>query len=152
VYSISRTAKIAAWSHYFLPSSVDAFAELGQELYIRSGDNVYKLDPSVCADQGAPFEVVLQLPYMNLKTPGLRKIVHGADIVMEGRCDFSVGFDVRDPEAFTDPVRIKGNTRPDGMIPIGCDGTEFSLRFRNFDDKPFRLDAVTLYYDVLGPV
>jgi hypothetical protein len=152
VYSISRTAKIAAWSHYYLPSTVDAFAELGQELYIRSGDNVYKLDPAVYSDQGTPFEVVLQLPYMDLKTPGMRKIIHGADLVMEGRCEFSVGYDVRDPTAFTDPVTVKGNTRPGGMIPVGCDGTEFSLKFRNNDNKPFRLDAVTLYYDVLGPV
>jgi len=152
VYSISRTSKIAAWSQYYLPESVDAFAELGQELYIRSGDNVYKLDTAASTDQGALFEVILQLPYMDLKSPGMRKVIHGVDLVMEGRCEFSVGYDVRDPTAFTDAVSVKGNTRPGGMIPVGCDGTEFSLKFRNYDNKPFRLDAVTLYYDVLGPV
>lgn len=152
VYSISRTSKIAAWSHYFLPQPADAFAELGQTLYIRCGNSVFKLDPDVHTDQGQTYEVLVQLPYMDLKRPGQLKRVYGADLVIEGRCEFSVGFDVRDPLAFTDPVRVKGNTRAGGLIPVECCGTEFSLRFRNLDNKPFRLDAVTLYYDTLGPV
>jgi hypothetical protein len=152
VYSISRTAKIAAWSQYFLSKTVDGFAELGQELYIRSGDSVYKLDEAVNTDDGTQFEVLIDLPYMNFKTPGMLKRITGADVVVNGRCEFSVGFDVRDPDAFTPPVKVKGNTRPSGMIPVECTGTEFALRFRNFDNKPFRVDAVTIYYDVLGPV
>lgn len=152
VYSISRTAKIAAWSQYFLSRSVDAFAELGQALYIRSGDSVYKLDDSVSTDDGAQFEVLIELPYMNFKSPGQLKRITGVDVVIEGRCDFSIGFDVRDPDAYTPPVKVKGNTRPSGIIPVECCGTEFSLRFRNYDSKPFRLDALTVYYDVLGPV
>jgi hypothetical protein len=149
VYSISRTAKIAAWSQYFLPTSVDAFAELGQELYIRSGDVVYKLDPTASTDDGTQFEVLIDLPYMDFKKPGAEKQITGVDVVIEGRCEFSIGFDVRDPDAFTPPVRVRGNTRPGGTIPVECVGTEFALRFRNYDNKPFRLDAVTVYYDVL---
>lgn len=152
VYSVSRTAKIAAWSQYFLTQPVDAFAELGQELYIRSGDSVYKLDPDVCSDDGTQFEVLLDLPYMNFKTPGQTKRIYGVDLVIDGRCEFSIGYDVRDKDAFTTPVKVKGNTRPSGMVPVECCGTEFSLRFRNYDDKPFKLDAVTIYYEVLGPV
>ncbi len=150
VYSISRTAKIAAWSRYFLPSSVDAFAELGQELYIRSGDDVFKLDPNAYTDDGLQFEVLLDLPYMDFKSPGQLKHIYGADVVVDGKCDVSIGFDVRDPDAYTTPVNVKGNTRPAGMIPVECAGTEFALRFRNYDSASFRLDSVTLYYDVLG--
>lgn len=149
VYSISRTAKIAAWSQYFLPASVDAFAELGQELYIRSGDVVYKLDPAASTDDGTQFEVLIDLPYMDFKKPGADKVITGVDVVIDGRCEFSIGFDVRNPDAFTPPVRVRGNTRPGGTIPVECVGTEFSLRFRNYDNKPFRLDAVTVYFDVL---
>jgi len=152
VYSVSRTAKIAAWSQYFLTHPVDAFAELGQELYIRSGNSVFKLDPAASSDDGTQFEVLLDLPYMNFKTPGQLKRIYGVDLVIDGRCEFSIGYDVRDPDAFTTPVKVRGNTRPAGMIPVECCGTEFALRFRNFDDKPFKLDAVTIYYDVLGPV
>lgn len=152
VYSISRTAKIAAWSQYFLSQTVDAFAELGQELYIRSGDSVYKLDEAANTDDGTQYEVLLELPYMNFKSPGMLKRITGIDVVVDGRCFVSVGFDVRDPDAFTPEVKVKGNTRPSGTIPVECCGTEFALRFRNYDNKPFRLDGVTVYYDVLGPV
>lgn len=150
VYSISRTAKIAAWSRYFLPNAVDAFAELGQELYIRSGDDVFKLDPESYTDDGLQFEVLLDLPYMDFKSPGQLKRIYGADIVVDGKCEFSIGYDVRNQDAYTSPVKIKGNTRPAGMVPVECGGTEFALRFRNYDSAGFRLDSVTLYYDVLG--
>lgn len=150
VYSISRTARIAAWSRYVIPGNVDSFAELGQELYIRSGDTVYKLDPSAGTDDGSEFEVLIELPYMDFKSPGQLKQIYGVDLVMEGQCEFSIGFDVRKPSWYTTPVKIKGNSRPGGMIPVEASGTEFSLRFRNYDDKPFRLDSVTVYYNVLG--
>ena len=52
----------------------------------------------------------------------------------------------------SDILRVKGNTRPSGMLPVECSGTEFALRFRNYDAGEFRLDSVTLYYDVLGAV
>jgi hypothetical protein len=152
VYSISRTAKVAAWSRYILPFPVDALAELQGVLYIRAGDNIYQLSDAVSADDGQPFEVMLELPYMDFKSPGQTKRVYGVDLVMEGQCDFSIAFDVRNPDAYTPPVTVRGNTRGGGVIPIECAGTEFSLRFRNFDNKPFRLDAVTVYYDNLGAI
>lgn len=152
VYSVSRSSKIAAWSRYTIPFTVDAFAELNGELYFRSGDVVYRFTPDAYDDDGQPFEVLLELPYMDLKAPGQLKRLMGVDMVMEGECDFSIGFDVRDPDCYTPVVRLRGNTRPSGMIPMeGC-GTEFSLRFRNMSKKPFRLDAVTLYYENLGAV
>lgn len=152
VYSLSRTAKIAAWSRYSLPFTVDAFAELQGVLYIRSGDNIYTLNEEVSTDDGQPFEVLLELPYMDFKSPGQTKRIYGVDLVMEGECEFSVAFDVRNPDAYTPPVRVRGNTRGGGVIPVECAGTEFSLRFRNFDGKPFRLDAATVYFDNLGAI
>lgn len=152
VYSVSRTAKIAAWSQYFLSVPVDAFAELGQVLYIRSGDEVYRLDEAATTDAGQQFEVLVDLPYMDFKKPGSMKQIYGADVVIEGRCDFSIGFDVNDPDAYTPFVRVKGNTRPGGMVSVECVGTEFALRFRNYDNKPFRIDSVTIYYNDLGDV
>ncbi len=152
VYSISRTAKIAAWSEYFLPQGVDDFAELNQQLYIRSGDAVFKLDDDVSMDDGSQYEVLVQLPYMDFKKPGDTKQIVGVDVVIEGQCYLSIGYDAKDPDAFTSEVKVKGNTRFGGMVSVECCGTEFSLRLRNYDDKPFQIDAITIFYNVLGDI
>lgn len=149
VYSVSRSSKIAAWSRYFFPRPIDAFAELGMDLYIRSGDEVYRLDEAATTDDGAQFEVLIDLPYMDFKTRGKLKHIYGADVVVEGACKFSIGFDQRDADAYTPPFLIEGNSHPGAMLPVDCVGTEFSLRFHNYDASPFRLDSVTLYYNLL---
>lgn len=150
VYSLSRTSKIAAWSRYLLPFTVDAMAELNGVLYLRTGDDVYKLAEEAATDDGEDFEVLLEMPYMDFKSPGDLKRIYGIDIVMEGECHFSLGWDVRNPLAVTDEVRIQGNTRGGGIIPLECCGTEFSPRFRNATGEPFRLDALTVYFENLG--
>jgi len=152
VYSVSRTAKIAAWSRYSVPFEVDAVAELAGELYFRSGDDVFRFTADTHTDDGVPFEVLVQLPYMDMKAPGQLKRVIGVDMVVEGECDVSLAYDVRYPTAITPRVRIRGNTRPGGIIPMEVSGTEFSLILRNLSDKPFRIDAATLYYESLGAV
>lgn len=150
VYSISRTAKISAWSQYYLCFPVDAVAELGKKLYFRSGDDVYMFDENSNTDGGSQFETLIELPYMDFKKPGQLKMIQGIDAVIEGSAYISIGFDSRNPDARTEEVPIRGNTRPGGMIPIPCCGTEISLRIRNFDDQPFKLNALTVYYSLLG--
>ncbi|MCZ4065456.1 hypothetical protein NB636_02045 [Oxalobacter aliiformigenes] len=150
VYSVSRTAKIAAWSRYELPVGVDAWAELEGELYLRSGNDVYLLDEDGYTDDGQEYEVLIQIPWMNFKSPGVLKHMYGIDLAMEGECYVSVGMDARHSGSFTDEVRIVGNTYGGGLIPLECCGTEFSFRFRNVTDQPFRLDALTVYYNALG--
>ena len=150
VYSISRTAKISAWSHYYLSFPVDAVAELGKKLYFRSGDDVYCFDEECSTDGGMQYEVLIELPYMDFKKPGQLKMIQGIDAVLEGTAYLSIGFDSRDPDARTPEVLISGNSRPGGMIPVPCCGTEISIRIRNFDDKPFKLNALSVYYNLLG--
>ena len=152
VYSLSRTSKISAWSQYLLNERVDSVAQLGQEMYIRCGNEVFRLDEESYTDDGEAFEVFIEIPYMDLKKPGELKRIYGVDVVCEGECELAVGYDERDRDAYTPEVHIDGNTRPGGLIPIECMGTAFSFRIRNFTKKKFRLDALTIYFDVLGPL
>ncbi|WAW09890.1 hypothetical protein NB640_11820 [Oxalobacter vibrioformis] len=152
VYSVSKSSGIAAWSRYELPFDVDALAELDGVLYLRSGDDVYQLSEEQHTDDGEEYEVVLQMAYLDFKSDGMLKRVYAIDLVMEGECYFSLGFDVRNTEAFTEEIRVIGNTRPGGLIPLDATGTEFSPRFRNKDGKPFQLNALTIYYEIQGPL
>ena len=159
VYSVSRTAKIAAWSRYEFPVAVEAWTELEGVLYLRSGNDVYKLDEDSYVDEVVNsggtktvqrFEVLVQMPWMNFKKPGVLKHVTGLDISMAGECLLSIGTDDRYPDAFTDECRIVGNTYSGGIIPFECMGNAFSFRFRNQTDGPFRLDALSVYHENLG--
>lgn len=152
VYSQSKTSKIAAWSQYFMSVEVEAVAQLGQTLYLRSGDAIYKLDDEAATDDGEQYEVLIILPYLNFKSPGTLKHIYGADVVCDGKGYLSLGFDPRNPDALTPEIPVSGNTRPGGMIPIECSGTDISIRIRNYDDKKFQLNAVTIYYEDEGTV
>lgn len=151
-YSVSRTAKIAAWSRYELPVHVDAWAELNGTLYLRSADDVYLLDEDGYTDDGEMYEVLIQMPHMNFKSPGVLKRIYGLDIAMDGECFISVGIDVRTPDVFNDEVRVIGSTYGGGLIPMECCGTEFAFRFRNRTKEAFRLNALTVYYDTLAVI
>lgn len=86
---------------------------------------------------------------MDFKSRGKLKHIYAVDVVSEGACRFSIGFDQRDADAFTPPFVVEGNSQPGDMLPVDCIGTEFSLRFRNYDASPFRLDSVTVYYNTM---
>ena len=152
VYSFSRTSKIAAWSEYFIGFPIDAVAENNQRLYVRSGDSVYQLDDTYHTDDGQQYEMLVELPYMDLKKPGILKHITGMDVVFDGQAMVSIGYNVNDPDAFTPELLVKGNSRPGGRIPVECMGTEFAVRVRNYDDQPFQLNGITLYYENLDVV
>lgn len=152
VYSFSRTSKVAAWSEYFLGFPIDAVAENNQRLYVRSGDAVYQLDDEYHTDDGQQYEMLVELPYMDFKKPGILKHITGLDVVFEGKGLVSIGYNVNDPDAFTPELLVKGNTRPGGRIPVECMGTEFAVRVRNYDDQPFQLNGITLYYELLDTI
>ncbi len=150
VYSVSRTARIAAWSRYTLPFEVSALAEMEGTLYVRQGDTIWQFSEEAHADHGTPFEVKIETPWLDLKAPGQLKRLLGAEIIAQGACVFSVAFDEQYPNAITPVLRMRGNTRSTGRLPLSCTGRAFALRFQHQDNRPFRLDAVTLFYEPLG--
>ncbi|WP_287602755.1 hypothetical protein [Thiothrix sp.] len=150
VYSFSRSSKMAAWSRWVLPSFVQGAAELMGSTYIRIGNQLHKLDPDQHTDSGNPFPVSVDFGYLALKAPGSLKRLIGMDAVIDGECNVSMAYN----EAVTTDegvsATLSGDTRPHGTIPIELHGTAFAPRFRCTHDKPFRLDLLTLYYDVMG--
>lgn len=151
VYTFSRTSGVAAWSVYEFPYSIDYMDELNAELYIRSGDNVYKLDRDVKTDDGVLYEVDIELAYLDFKSPGVLKQVLAMDAVVTGECDVSHRFDPRDTALVTDPpVTINGDTRPGYLYPVELCVTSLAPALRNYDDEDFELHALTYYFENLG--
>ena len=50
VFTISKTAKITAWSDHLLPFEIDDWTILDSEIYLRSGDKVYRMTENTYLD------------------------------------------------------------------------------------------------------
>jgi len=161
VYSYSRQSKVNAWSYYKyginIGWSISYMALLGDALYLFSTDEggpdkIHKVDATVFDDEGTLFEVVIQPPYQAFKAPGILKQIEGFDAVIEGSCDVQHMWDARDETKITPKMKLSGDTRPGPMTPVDIMATEIATRFTNYDNQPFRLSALTYYYDKVGPL
>lgn len=139
------------WSRYVFPFSVDAFAQLGDDLYIRSGDRVLRVVEGLATDDvdgvATGFPGIVQWPWLDMGAPGATKMLEGFDLVASGSPSVSVGFDQRDSAAFTTPYSVDPDTLPGGVIPLPVMGSSFALRVDFAPGSKWSLQAANLYVD-----
>lgn len=151
VFTFSRTSGVSAWSIYEYPFTIDAMDELNADLYIRSGNNVYKVDRDVKTDDGTLYSVDIELAYLDFKAPGILKQVLAMDAVITGQCKVSHRFDPIDTSLVTDPpVTVLGDTRSRYVYPVELCTTSLSPVLHNYDSSEFELHALTYYFENLG--
>lgn len=140
------------WSRYTFPFSVDAFAQLGNDLFIRNGDVVSKVDEAVATDDVAgvatDFSGVVWWPWLDFGRAGMTKMMEGFDYVGSGQPpSVSVGYDQRSLTSFTEPYLLDGDTLPGGIIPLPVAAPTFSIRLDFAGGEPWQVNAVELYVD-----
>lgn len=151
VYTFSRTTGVSAWSVYEYPFSIDYMDELNAELYIRSGDNVYRVDKNVYADDGVEFPVTVEFAFLDFKAPGVLKHILGMDAVVTGQAQISHRFDPINPELVTDPpVTVVGDTRSRYTYPVELLTTNLAPVIYNKTNEDFELHLLNYYYETLG--
>jgi len=152
VYTFSRTMSISAWSEYEYPFVVDAITSLDGYVYLRSGDNVYKVDETgaIYTDNGAAYEMRVELPFLDFKLPGSSKYIKGMDIVCTGTVDIQFRYDPNNPALITDPITLSGDTRVSSMIPVEITTTSIAPVITSAANELVQIDAITFYYDNLG--
>lgn len=151
VFTFSRTAKISAWSVYEFPFTLDYIDELDTFLYIRSGNDVYRMDRNTWTDAGARYLVEVETSFVDFKSPGVLKQIMAMDAVVTGSGDISHRYDPRSPALETaPPVTITGDTRPGNLYPVELMTTNLSTVVRNFDDQEFELHSVSYVYENLS--
>jgi hypothetical protein len=149
-YTFSRSSKIACWSEYLLPVKVAAITTLGGKVYLRTVDDLYEVSATQYTDDGSLVQVEVQMAFQDAKSPGVDKQVFGGDWVVQGSPDISFKYDPRDTSKETVAQRITGDTRPGEVIPVEVVAPAIAPVFRHALDEAFELDAVTLYYHLLG--
>lgn len=152
VYTFSRTSKISAWSIYEFAVPIEYAAELDAELYVRSGDIVYKLSDTAYTDNGTPIVVDIELPFLDFKSPGVLKQLLSMDVVFSGTADIQHRFDAFDQSQITTTLSLSGDSRARRLIPIELLAVSIAPVITHNADEPFELQALTYYYESLGIV
>lgn len=141
------------WSIYDFPFPVEAFAQLGDDLYIRTGDRILRvvdglLTDHIVDDDGdadVAFAGVVQWPYVDFGTPGLSKKLRGFDLVASGDPSVSFGYDQSNPATFTTPYNIPPDTYTGGVIPMPLRAPTFSLKIDFAPGTAWSLQSAGLY-------
>lgn len=158
VYTINQFGQVGKWSRYTFPFVIEAFAQLDDDLYIRSGDELLRVSDDAWMDQqagggeipitGFPIPGTVQWPWLDFGQPGVSKQLVGFDIVGSGAPSMSIGYDQTNDAAFTPPFAIPGDTVPGMVIPLPVMAPSLSLRItytRDDNNKTWQLQAANLY-------
>lgn len=154
-FTYSRTSKVNAWSKLLYPWVIDDVAVLNGRYYVRQGNDVYLLDENTHQDGNAAPEVIVELPFVDCKAPGVLKMFTGMDFVGRGTWQVSFKYRAVDlsgnaTEGETDPVTVTGNTMPGVLTPIELCVTAIAPRFRHQANEAAQLSRLAIYYETLG--
>lgn len=152
VLTHSPLGKITAWSKYVYPWSIDDLCVLDSKLYMRSGNNVYVVDPTVFTDNGTAIDVEIQMAYVDAKRPVVQKRWIGFDAVIKGSAQVSFKYDPRDESLEGMAMTLTGDTRPGDMHPIEIISPSLSTVVKHSANEDFELNELSLYFEFGGAV
>lgn len=140
----AKNGQVSAWSRYVFPFAIDGFAQLGNALYIRSGDNVYVVDESATTDNGTAINGIAQWPWLDFGRPGVTKVLQGVDVIGTGATpSVSIGYNQAATSTFTTPLEVITDTLPGGRRRIPVRAPSMSVKV-TWDEAPFTLQAVQM--------
>lgn len=156
VYTFRRGR--GAWSRYRFPFDVEAFAQLQNDLYVKSAaGGVYKVSATGGANDtlptSTPIASAVQWPWLDLGSPGITKMMHGVDVVasLTSAPAVSIDYDQRTAGAFvTTPYTLTSHdTLPGTVTPIPVSAPSFSVRL-TFSEGGWSLQMVNLIVQDFG--
>ena len=148
VFTMNRPA----WSRYTFPWQIDAFAQLGDHLYIRTGDYVVKVDPDAVTDDvaGTPtnFAGTVQWGWLDFGAPGVTKQLEAIDYVGTGQGPtLSIGYDQRNTATFTSGYALSADTLPGTPIPFPIAAPTLSVKLAFAGGAAWSVQEVLLLLD-----
>jgi hypothetical protein len=154
-FSFSRSAKLAGWSQYTFPFTINDATELNAKVYLRSGDDVYELDEQTHKDGDSSIPLVeIEMPFVDMKLPGHRKMFYGFDFVGKGTAKLRFRLDPRKgrEDVVTDWTEVSGDdTREGPQYPMFASCVSIAPVVNHQDNEEFELHALRFYFEDLGP-
>jgi hypothetical protein len=152
-FTFSRTAKISAWSKFTFPFTIDDACVLNQELYVRTGDDVYRVSDTSYKDGVSSIPLVdVQMFFQDGKKPGVLKQFTGMDVIGEGQWTISHLFAADNQTLETLAYEYPAITEPGSMYPVELLSTRIGPHLQHQKDEAAELSSLMLYYESLGPI
>lgn len=155
VLTLNGGNKDMSFSRYTFPSAVTDWAILGTDLYLRSGDLVWRVDSDAIYDDqqedsnvGGDNEEFLGRmwwPYLDFGQVGVEKQLEAFDLVCSGTVEVQFGYDQRDASLVTAPYEIDGDTLPGTAVPMPLAGPSFQFRLNFAGGQAWSWNAANLY-------
>lgn len=142
VYTITQVGAVGAWSRYVFPFAIDDWAQEGDDLYVRDGDRVFSLSEELGSvdlfepGTGAPFDAIIQWPWLDMGRPGQDKQMESFDFVGYGSAEIEFGYDQSEPGWFTEPYQVDPDTVPAQAVPMALNAPSYSVRIRYHGWQP----------------
>lgn len=134
-----------SWSRYIFPFTIEHYAHLANDLYLRAEDTVHRVIEGGLNDNGVNFEGVIQWPWLDFGAPGVNKMMEGFDIVGEGTSSIEVGYDQTALGTFTTKYPIPVDTYPGQLIPMAVNAPTMSVRLTYDGGQAWQWNALSLY-------
>jgi len=154
VYTMTSVGGVGAWSRYLFPFTIQAFARLGETLYIRTGDDVLRLSHATTLDyagdpRAEPVLGMVQWPWLDMGQLGRSKMMVGFDIVADGQTNVSFGTNQSNLTAFTIPCLVPSDSVPGMIIPMPLLAPSVSVKVEfpaiGGLGQPWELKALNVY-------
>ncbi len=142
VYTFSPLGKISGWTKWELPVAVEYMVELEGVLYIRSGNIVYKFDPTSDNDLGVKIPFALTTQFSDGKDTDRYKMFDTIALTQSGTCSIRYLTDPRRSSVFVNGPTISGDTS--SLDSIGCDITSKELALQITGNGAWHFDAWSL--------
>ena len=129
VFSFFQSSQVSAWSTYTLPFNIDDVCVFQQQVWIRSGDNLYAYGGLTGSQYDPNATVTAQLPFLEAGRPAERKRFIGFDASVQGIWSVSIGMDPTDITAQDQVAIVDESTFDGGIIPCTGRATHVSVLF-----------------------
>lgn len=145
VFTNSPEAKQKTWSIWNLPVPVEYMVEHQGQLYIRSGVNVYRFEPTQITDDGTDITFEFRSQFLSA-VPGVHQQINFIDVVQTGTSQIDFYFDPTDDTNYIEGPSVTDSTLAQEKIYVGVMAPSVSVRFTGtVSASRWTLDSFTLW-------
>lgn len=150
VLTMNGGQKDWSWSRYVFPEVITDWAILDEDLYLRAGNYVWKMDVEALEDDmvsgvGEPFEGYIAWPYLDFGILGQDKMLEGFDVAADGTFRVSVGWSQRNFSLATPEYALDGDTLTGDMVPLPLTAPSFQFRLTFDASQAWEWQAASIY-------